>query len=715
MAIDPYGNCPCGSGKKLKFCCGDLAADLDKVQRMLEGDQPRAALKHLDQVLAKSPRRGSLLDIKATIELSLDEREAASATIQRYLEAEPTNPAAHALAATLAAAEGGQAAVGPLQDAMELLTDSMPRRVQQAIGAVGHALMIDGSLVAARAHLWLYHGAAGGEDTEAIRTLVKLNQVAGMPLLLRDQMYMKEPPPGVAWEAAHDQAQLLASRGQWRRSAGLLEELVSQHADQAVLQYNYGLVAGWLGKDREFVDGLRRYAQLSFEQDGPSDDAIEAEAIAQVVDTENRDQPLDVVKLTYQVTDDETLIDRLTRDQRTVAYQLSESELQGIEGPPPRHTFSLLDRDLPSTGLGIEADDVPRVIGFLSHYGRQTDREERLELVVDRDDRFDSAKQLLANVAERGVAETPAEEVVGEAPVVESALSIRWQFPADTPPDLRRELIEAERRRTLLEVWPNLARAALHGKSPVEAGGVAELRLPLEAAVLNLEQSTVGRVDAEAFRALRETVGLPETQPVPAATVDLDMTPIARLTRVDLSVFATEELIVLYRRSVLCGANEAIVALAKTLLEREPSPQLPREELFHRLVSLEPDPADALAWVERARDEADAAGTSNAPWDITELELRVLSGDMQRANDLIEHLRSVHLNEPGVAEQLYRLLYALGAVPAPGEAAPGVPASQGGPAAPAMAAGPEPEAGKIWTPGDDAPAGGGGQKLWTPS
>ena len=35
MALDPYAPCPCGSGKKLKFCCHDLAPELEKVRNVI--------------------------------------------------------------------------------------------------------------------------------------------------------------------------------------------------------------------------------------------------------------------------------------------------------------------------------------------------------------------------------------------------------------------------------------------------------------------------------------------------------------------------------------------------------------------------------------------------------------------------------------------------------------------------------------------------------
>src|SRR3990172_4643106 len=81
MAVDPYAPCPCGSGKKFKFCCSDLVGEIEKIHRMIEGDQPRAALRHAEQTLVKHPRRASLLDLKATLELTLGEIDAARVTI----------------------------------------------------------------------------------------------------------------------------------------------------------------------------------------------------------------------------------------------------------------------------------------------------------------------------------------------------------------------------------------------------------------------------------------------------------------------------------------------------------------------------------------------------------------------------------------------------------------------------------------------------------
>lgn len=730
MAVDPYAPCPCGSGKKLKFCCSDLLGEIEKVQRMLEGDQPRAALAYLETTLAKSPGRASLLDLKASIELSLGDLQRAQQTVQQHLSSDPNNPSAHAQAAILAASVEPEAvepgteepagatpasrqAVLHLQDAMELVTDSIPARVLQAIGAVGQALLADGDLIAARAHLWLYQGVAGDQDTRAMELLMRLNRVPELPLLLRDNLFLREAPAGHAAEAEHDEAQLLASRGQWRRAAALLEELSAKHPDLAALPYNAAVVVGWLGDQAKFVAGLRKFAQLVAQQspNGLPDDAVEAEAIAQLLDAQTRDEGADVVRVTYAVADEEALVDKLTRDKRTAAYRLSESEAHALDGLPPRHTFLLLDRELPDTGVGVTADATPRIVGVLSYYGRQTDKAERLELVADRDEDFDETLRTLSAVTGDSLGERAAEEVVGRgsgAPAMRS----RWRFPDDTPVADRRRVVTQEQRRVLMEEWPTKPLAKLGGKSPLEAAGDPAMRLPVTAALMVLEQTAAAAVEPGVFVELRSKLGLPTPEPIDPKQVDLETIALSRVGRVDLRQASDDDLYSLYKRTELAGATDVAKLVAREAVDRPGlAEDLPPEDLYGRLAALEPELDDALAWIERGRQSAEAAGKSNAGWDLAELELRVVEGQFEEANRIVHHLRDEHLKEKGIAERLYELLYALGAVPSPEDMA----RMQGEAAGPEPAMSSAPSGGsKLWTPGSDEPTGGG-SKIWTPS
>ena len=53
MTNDPYSPCPCGSGKKFKWCCQPIHAQIAKVYALDEEGQHEAALRAMDAVVAE--------------------------------------------------------------------------------------------------------------------------------------------------------------------------------------------------------------------------------------------------------------------------------------------------------------------------------------------------------------------------------------------------------------------------------------------------------------------------------------------------------------------------------------------------------------------------------------------------------------------------------------------------------------------------------------
>lgn len=714
MAVDLYSLCPCGSGKKLKFCCADLVHDIEKIHNMVDGDQPRAALGHVEQTLAKHPGRASLLDLKAMLELSLDQLDDAEATLREFLEKDPENPAAHAQQAVLVAArEGARPAVLPLQQAIALVQSNMPRRVLEAIGSVGHALLIEGNIIAARAHLWLYQGIAGKEDTRALQMLMRLNQVAGMPLPLRDHLYMQECPVDHPAAEEHDRAQYYASLGRWVPAAQTLEMICNQYPDEPSFAYNRGLVFGWLGDIERFVAGMHEFAcgKVDPEQ------AIEAEALAQLLDPVQRDEPVDVVRVTYPIENEDSLRERFEESPLIAPYEVDPQEQTG-DGPPPQAAYLLLDKPQQESHEGLTRENIPSVVGILMHYGRQTDRAERIELTIDKNQRYAANLEAFHEVADNALGSQESEDRIGESSAAEQVLSWRWHFPVDTPPAKRREMLSDQRRETILKTWPDTPRGALDGKTPREAAKDPAMQTQVSAAVLLLEQGSNNQNFAETFKQLREDLGLAVPGPIDPASADLEQLPLGRITRLVLADVSDEDLIALYRRAMMAGAEAVVAHLASEAVRRPGvQPHIKRNEAYQRMVAHEADTPKALAIIDRARQAAEDAGESSAVWDLLELELRIIEGESDQANELLNHLRTNHLHEPGVAEQLYQLLYMLGATPenvpmSGNESLPAGSIPSGSEAALAPAAA-ETEGGKIWTP--DGEGGGTGKKLWTPT
>lgn len=95
MSLDHYAPCPCGSGKKLKFCkCIDQPHEYEKILKLIEGEQNLAAVDRINQLLEKTPNAAWLLAIKGELTLGMQELESFRDTANRFLKLKPDNPLA---------------------------------------------------------------------------------------------------------------------------------------------------------------------------------------------------------------------------------------------------------------------------------------------------------------------------------------------------------------------------------------------------------------------------------------------------------------------------------------------------------------------------------------------------------------------------------------------------------------------------------------------
>lgn len=736
MAVDPYAPCPCGSGKKLKFCCSDLVTEIEKVQSMVAGKQPHAALTHLEQLLSKQPERVSLLELKATLELSLEAFDDARETIATLLRVYPENATSHAHQAILAAAtQNGLAGTSHLQDALERTGDDMPRRVFEAIGAVGQALLVEGDLIAARAHLLMYAGLAPEGDNRALELLLRMNLQSGLPLLMRDHQLLAELPKEkssgpVSWRPEFEEADRLAKRGLWRRAERLYSQILEKSDTQAAVIYNLALVRGWLGKADQFAKGLHEFARMAgSNEDACSEGAVEAEALAQLVDPELTEPQLETVRLVYKISDAEALAEQFIIDRHLENYDLSEEQQkqaqqeaadQGREPPPiPRHSYLLLDRPLPKTGVDLCREDVPHVIGFLAIYGKRTDREAHLEITSDRGERLEKVKKILSSLAgawlDDDFPDRPEEEeVVAYKSLGEDSLSWRWRLPDDTPPEHRRELLVQQRRAAILEGWTATGRAALGGVSPQEACSDSSLRLSLSASVLLVEQAIADPEEKPLLDQLREKLKLPIRDTIDPVGIDVQKIPLIRVPRLEVASMPDDQLAQLLDRTVMVGATLAILTVATELVNRETvAEDIDQAEAYRQLIRVISNPQQALQWIQRARSWSRQHDKPEAEWAVRELELHLELRDGAQMQQVLSEIREKHMDTPGVGESVYRILQDAGLLPPEG-----TPLEGKGPQAPtALAESGRPAPGPaIQLPNSPSSAAPKGEKpaIWTP-
>lgn len=700
---DPYAPCPAGTGKKTKFCCPDLLGELDKIQLMLESEQRLACLEHIERLEAKFPDRACLLTHKAMLLAELGQADRAQQTLEHTLAKFPGNPVALAEAAIVTASqEGARAGLAPLHQALANSDGMIAHQIYDAIGALAHMLLAEGHFLAARAHLALQVQLLGDQDQQPLATLSQLMRSPNVHALFRDNLMWSRCPDKAPWQAKFTEAMQAIAMGQWLKAERTFAGLTKIAADTPEAWRNLAIMRSHLADNAGAVAAWRKLSTL----DIPADEAIEAEAYAQLLDTDAPVDTVDVLNVSYQIVDIERLLERLLADKQAEALPVDQSLEEGQ--PPPRAAFLISDRPMPDTAVGLKLEDLPVLLGVAYLFGRQTDREARVELVVQRPHTA-PCEQLLQRIAGDALGPRDQETLRQQMPVLSRALEFNFRVPHDMKRSDLERLMPEHQRRVLVERWQDMPVGALGGLSPRAAAADPANRLKLQAMVLILELSSVGMRSHADFDLVRTGLGLPVPKTIDPWQVSVREVRIGQLGRIDIAKLTDEDLQSLFFRAISFGQRIAAKKLGLEWADRPASAngQMDKSEVYGNLASLADDPEEALALLAKAREATEAKGQSPARWLLDELSIQLSRGASQEAMQILNLLSTKHINEPGVRNALIQLLQAVGALDANGRIATTEPE------APAAA-----ETGKLWTPetaaAPAAPAGAGGSKIWLP-
>lgn len=706
MAVDAYSLCPCGSGKKIKFCCPDLLNDFQKMSRMLEGEQHLACLQYVDRLQAAQPDRASLFAIKGRLLRATGQMEKAHDNATAFMERHPQSVAAMAESAiTTAIREGGRAAMPILQQAMAACGGKIAGCLYDAMGLVARVLRAEGEWLAARALLELQTVIAKDDD-EPREMLFGLHQSPDVPLLLKDVPSWASCPDDAPWKARFDEIRFPERWTTWQQVVEELAPLAEQVGDAPVLWQHLAAFRGNTADTPGCIAALRKFASLEV----PLEDAAEAEALAMLLSEDPLGDHVDMLSLRWTITDFEHVQGAFSLEKRTVPIPFDPADLGSDDQPPPKSAYLVCDRPVPETAEGVTPQTVSRFLGQALLFGRQTDREARLELSGVLSDDLEQLKALIREMAGDALDGEPEQHVMMRVSATRESLEPKWRAgPGLTGEQFRKLLYEA-RRYVLLEQWPRRELGVLDGNSPGQLAGDPAWQRTLLAAVLVLQSWVEARSWDFDFNELRRLLGLPTLEPIDPRQTPVRELPLVRLSRVVVEELSDQYLVALLHKAILFRARVAGRRLAEAVTDR-PSfvGKKERVRAYRLLAELEQDPDRALRHIEEGRRATEAVQESCARWDLLELSLRSARGQGAEVMRLITHLQERHFEEPGVAEALTDFLIRVGAL-----LPDGTPAPPPQPAQSSVVVGadqPEPQAGQIWTPESQKPGGG---KLWTP-
>jgi hypothetical protein len=386
----------------------------------------------------------------------------------------------------------------------------------------------------------------------------------------------------------------------------------------------------------------------------PRDEAVEAEALAQFLSEASDVDTVPELTVTIAVSDAQALREQLLSSKRVQTVPFDPAQFREADEPPPLSMFYLLDREIPAHSASLSRDSVPKVVGEVLLYGKETDRPARVEFASVKTADFEAKLKHLVDLLGPLAGEKLGEEESGRVAAVSAAMAVNWRFPDDTPADFRRRLVQEHRTQTLLSIWPNLPMGVLDGKSPRQA--VADLGGQIRVQAVILQMDLAEPVENPDYNKLRRSLGLPAAEPIDPEGVRTQTLSPARQTRLVVEKLTDEQLVGVWRKAVIVAAPRLVRKIGLEVVRRPSLGQrsdVDLAETYDILARMALDADEALSFLRKAQDVVKGKGGSPARFLLAELPYRLQRGEEHESRRILNLLTTKHAREPGVQQALF--------------------------------------------------------------
>lgn len=713
MPIAPYDPCPCGSGKKLKFCCQPIADEMDRALRLMEGNQPRVALQQLESLARKHPANTWIGTTRALILIELGEATTARDILRALLELHPDHEFSIVLlAASIFQAEGFDAAKKSVHRAFQRGAKKFPSMVSGLAATMASVLFQRQRLMSAREHLSLaLRLAPEDRRQELFIQLLEFDGDTAIPYPIRGSHSLPSVHGTDEQQKEVKKAQKYAAVGCWNTAADLFQALTRTITDSPELWHSVGLCRAWDGDEVAAADALHRASQL-YSDVGT---AVECETLAQLLDLFTTKNVIEICTHKATIESVGRLLTVLDQTPQLLRFGNLPNAPEEADGPVAR--YQVLDRPSQASEdcSNLTLDSLPLIQAQISIYDAMPDSNEPASLYMtgDRGTTLDAARSLVDS-ATQGLIQWRTDvnqpDVTGSVPAETQSLRWRWSMPGNLPIRMSREFRRQHWQQVSTDLWPNTPLQALGGISPAQAVADPSKRVPLTASVYVLDAQVQQHSVPLDVNDFLNRLGL---EPLPALDIN-ESTPLGTLSlmqmhRLPVDRLTDPQLVSVANRALLTQHEEFLYHVLKAALSRpECEKQIDLSRSLHAIVELCSNHGrrdEALHWIQVARSKP---SQDKSPfeyqwnWDMTELALRLEDPTDPGLKPLLD--RFVNYYSPKVPQlrgYVERMLKSYG-VASPWESISLV-TSSGATAA-----------GGLWSPDAPAATAASPSKLWLP-
>jgi tetratricopeptide (TPR) repeat protein len=625
MPLDNYAPCPCGSGKKFKWCCQPFYGEIERAFQQQQNQQADAALRTMEQLTEKFPQNPEVWGRRAELLWENGQLEEAERCVDKALEQNANYPFGHFLRGMFRHEEGEP------RGALSLYRQAAAVCDPEATGLLGEIhmniaqcqLMLNHPLAALASLEIAQRCLPGTEDLQA--RLDTLREPKRYPALVSQPRSFKKPASHVD-AAAWSRSLASANTGKLTDAVIAFEQLASEFPDEPAAWYNLGLARAWLGENATAVEALEKYVELEADEEQASDAWAVAEALRLAPEMV---EACDYIEhgVFYSIRDARVVAQALNDEKRFVDLH----QAQGVIGG------SLIDRDMPAVHENLALYELPQVIAYVVIVGTQ-----ELRLIHSDFELLEKGRRAVEGMFGQAIGEPRLDRrPPAFAQLASNLFTIR--LPQGLNEGQGKRLILGHLERHFEEQWIQRPLKSLNGIRPIDAAGHAGLRKKLLGVIKFQEDVTRMLPFPYDLNRLRRKLGLPApVEAAATATPDISAMATADLAGLKADELKDDELHTAFQTALRLDAGDLAAHFAEKLIAR-PSVAADRYQLFQHLVrsaAERDDFAAAHSWLDAGlkHDCQHNEGRRRSDYELRRARLYVEAKDIDRAFDAFRQL-----------------------------------------------------------------------------
>jgi tetratricopeptide (TPR) repeat protein len=574
MALDSYSPCPCGSGKKFKWCCEPIYATIARAFDQEANGQHEAAARIMDDLVKEHGSNPEAWGKRAELLYHHGKIEEAEKSLEEAFKINPNYPWGLLLRGIVRFQEGEiPGALILARKAADAYDPAAHDYLARVYSLIFECEMSLNRPVAARAALRSVMRYDPADEELPKRFEAEFGKESRLPACAREDYKLQAPPASMsgarraAWDAAFSSATPRLSD-----LAKAFEQLTKEDETDSAAWFNLGLTKAWLGDNKGALAALDRYLALE-NDDGRATTAATLQEVLRCGAGLEEEGDYQLHVFFHPLRDPEP-INALLNGWGEAKRMFPQPSQQG--------TFSAMLLEHTTGGLitvGTPGAEVARVAGYLFIAAGLMQVSSPLK------EPFDRLRDEVRTKLALGLDALPVRKAPIPFPYVTAeALALPLRPAAGGQSD--EERITQHVQKYYEDTWLHRPRRVLNNNTPIDAAGHPLLKKKLRGVERFIQdcaaETIVGKYD---FDRLRRKLGLiAGGAPAPAATESAapaaKVGDIAAMGAADLSALKAEELSdeqleQAYRVSQKLDALELASHFVKALLERPANKERP--------------------------------------------------------------------------------------------------------------------------------------------